>query len=390
MLVPDIRCPALSSWSTLGGTLGGFHPSSEQKNRPLEDLLMDTQYHNSDFDVEAQQAARDAVMEIQLFPELGVQLRKALGYGPHVDMLQHLCYWFHPRHRKMQNRWTLWKTFDEWHEECGLTERQVKKGRKVLAEKSLVTAKRGQYSRVYYRVDWLALADALGVEHGDESIPDGISVQNGKEEGSSFQTALASSFISDGITDEFIPDGITVRLNTEDYAEEYLQESSLLQRGDEPAFAEPSPPEMNGKEEDKHSSPPVGDKRHSQDSDTPSQRTAGKEKVEEPVAPPKPSDDALLAEVKDILNPDSGRWHLATHVSAKHTAETVAKGIVSEDDTGEVVHSVPYEDVEAAVEYLRWEANNLHERLHQNGTSVGGVSEEHPDGCGCLPCELPI
>jgi hypothetical protein len=367
---------------------------------------MDTQYHNPDFNVEAQQAARDAVMEIPLFPELGVQLRKALGYGPHVDMLQHFCYWFHPRHRKMQNRWTLWKTFDEWHEECGLTDRQVKKGRKVLAEKHLVTAKRGQHSRVHYRVDWLALAEALGVEHDDEFISDGISVQNETEEESLFRTVLASSFIPDGITDQLIPDGISVRLNTGDYAGEYLQESSLLQRAAEPADAEPAVPEMNRNEREEPIAPPVGDKRHSQEIDTPSQRTAAKEKVEEPE---KPTNTPLLAEVREILNPDSGRWHLAAHVSAKHTAQTVAKGILCEDDISEVVHSVPYEDVEAAVEYLRWEANNLqvpdieregtkvtevmgrqHGRLHQNGTSVSRVSEKHPDGCGCLPCELSI
>ena len=49
---------------------------------------MGSEYHNEDFDVEAQQAARDAIMEIPLFPDLTVQLRDALEYGPHCDMLQ--------------------------------------------------------------------------------------------------------------------------------------------------------------------------------------------------------------------------------------------------------------------------------------------------------------
>src|SRR5215218_8027874 len=82
----------------------------------------------------AEQAARDAMMQIPLFPDLTVALRAALGYGPHVDMLQHFCYWMHPRHPKMQSRWTMYKTYEEWREECSLSDRQVRKGRKVLRE----------------------------------------------------------------------------------------------------------------------------------------------------------------------------------------------------------------------------------------------------------------
>ena len=146
---------------------------------------MDTDYHDEDFDVGAQQAARDAVMAMQLFPELTVRIRGALGAGPHVDMLQHFCYWMHPRKPKMQRRWTLYKTFDEWREECGLSDRQVKKGRKVLSEKGLVTYKRGQYSRVYYRVDWVALAQALGLDYEDDIPFD-------------FDEAFEDEFMSDG------------------------------------------------------------------------------------------------------------------------------------------------------------------------------------------------
>ncbi len=364
---------------------------------------MNPEYHNPDFDVEAQQAARDAVMEIPLFPELPVQLRKALGYGPHVDMLQHFCYWMHPRKPKMQKRWVMWKTYAQWWEECGLYERQVRKGTKRLKALGVIETWYGPRKRPHYRVDWVELAKLLSITSlnrrddpwTDEDESDSITSLNWRDA----ITSLNRSHQSRHLTDVSI---------TEDYAEEYLQESSLLQRAAEPADAEPAVPEMNGKEEEpgsraayKHSSQPVGDKRHSQEVDTPGQRTAGKEKVEEPVAPPKPNDDALLAEVKEILNPDSGRWHLATHVSAKHTAETVAKGIVSEDDTGEVVHSAPYEDVEAAVEYLRWEANKdaqagEDEQLHQNGTAVrephlsADEGNEHPDDCGCLSCVLPM
>jgi hypothetical protein len=112
-------------------------------------------------DDEIQRAARDAVLELPLFPELRVELIRALGYGPHVDMLQHFCYWFHPRKPKMQNRWTLYKTRDEWRDECGLSQRQVSKGRKKLRELGLVTETRGPRGRIFYRVDWVALTEIL-------------------------------------------------------------------------------------------------------------------------------------------------------------------------------------------------------------------------------------
>jgi hypothetical protein len=127
-------------------------------------------------DAEAQRPARNAIMEIRLFPDLTVALRGALGYGPHVDMLQHFCYWMHPRHPKMQNRWTMYKTYEEWREECSLSDRQVRKGRKVLRELGLVTEKKSNYGRIDYRVDWVALAKALSLDTNtvqtDEDLDD--------------------------------------------------------------------------------------------------------------------------------------------------------------------------------------------------------------------------
>ena len=115
-------------------------------------------------DAEAQRAARNAIMEIPLFPDLTVALRGALGYGPHVDMLQHFCFWMHPRHPKMQSRWTMYKTYAEWRDECSLSDRQVRKGRKVLRELGLMTEKKSNYGRIDYRVDWVALAKALSLD----------------------------------------------------------------------------------------------------------------------------------------------------------------------------------------------------------------------------------
>jgi hypothetical protein len=123
-------------------------------------------------EAEAQRAARDAIMQIRLFPDLTVALRGALGYGPHVDVLQHFCYWMHPRHPKMQNRWTLYKTYAEWREECGLARKQIDKGRTKLRELGLVTEKKGPHGRLHYRVDWVVLAEVLSLspvgEQSDE------------------------------------------------------------------------------------------------------------------------------------------------------------------------------------------------------------------------------
>jgi nitrate reductase NapE component len=296
-------------------------------------------------DAEARQAARDAIMKIPLFPDLTVALRGALGYGPHVDMLQHLCYWMHPRHPKMQDRWTMYKTYKEWRDECSLSDRQVRKGRKVLRELGLVTEKKSNYGRIDYRVDWVALAKVLSLDTNtvqtDEDWDDFDLF--GDDDSLDANTLRGQS---GRYSDESSLDAISVQANAGEYAEDYLTGNSTLQVA--------TKINKNGKTNE-FSSPPVEDKRHSEDSDTASADIAVREVVEEVQAPPKPNDDALLNEVTDILNPDSGRWFLAAHVSAKHTAKTVADCILSEDGMSDVAHSVPYEDLLAAIEYVRWE-----------------------------------
>jgi hypothetical protein len=302
-------------------------------------------------------------------------LRKRLTkvFGPEAALfLEHLIFYSGKSHA----RWGwVWKSRDELEDiesGIGLGNAYQTKARKILrGEKAtprvVAECRPSRRRATFYRVDLVAVADLIGVEISESFHVTTQTMEAPEEDPESFQET--TQWLQE--TTESFQETASVETSVETSVD------SLLQRAAEPADAEPAVPEMNGKKEDKHPSPPVGDKRHSQDSDTPGQRTAGKKKVEEPVAPPKPNDDALLAEVKEILNPDSGRWHLATHVSAKHTAQTVAKGIVSEDDTGEVVHSVPYEDVEAAIEYLRWEADEGNNRR-----------EGHPDGCGCLPCKV--
>jgi hypothetical protein len=193
---------------------------------------------NGTVDVEAQRAARDAIMEIPLFPDLTVALRGALGYGPHVDMLQHFCYWMHPRHPKMQNRWTMYKTYAEWRDECALSDRQVRKGRKVLRERGLVTEKKSNYGRIDYRVDWVALAESLSLDTStvrtDEDLDDfdlfgdGASLDASTVQGQFGRYSGESSL-----------DASTVRANAGKHAEDNVQENSPLQGAPEPAFAEP-------------------------------------------------------------------------------------------------------------------------------------------------------
>jgi hypothetical protein len=402
MLVPDIRCPALSSWSTLGGTLGGFQPSSEQKTGHLEDLLMNPEYHITEVQADdpkglyakafsqlPEGADNKTVVETRnelLVKAVGrvtdrkwraLENRLSLELGATAGkVLGEFIFWSGKSHAPYGWLYKSRKDFEDPFDGLGLRNGEVQKARAILRGEKTWNGKTfrlveeyqaGRRTATFFRVYFQAVAELLEIELSQETAED-------------FEW-------EDIFVDEIELSQETAELSQEtpELSQEATTESTYrkddrnlsLTESDEPAFAEPSPPEMNGKEEDKHSSPPVGDKRHSQEIDTPSQRTAGKKKVAEPVAPPKPNDNALLAEVKEILNPDSGRWHLATHVSAKHTAETVAKGIVSEDDTGEVVHSVPYEDVEAAIEYLRWEADEGNNRR-----------EGHPDGCGCLPCKV--
>lgn len=166
---------------------------------------------------ERQRAARNAVMNVGLFPDLPVALRHTLGYGPHVDVLQHLVYWF--SRPKMQSRWTLWKTFAEWWEKCGLSKRQVRKGREKLAEQGIVEWNRGQYGRIHYRIDWVVLAQTLNLVFNQTAY--GVLIQSDRFSGQFNQTAYGG-----------LP-------NTEEYGSRVLSENSLLHTGNGPLSAAP-------------------------------------------------------------------------------------------------------------------------------------------------------
>src|SRR5215217_9719647 len=112
----------------------------------------------------AEQAARDAVMEIPAFPELLTRLTRVFGPGPERDMIHQLVYWFSKP--KIQDRWTVYLTRKNWRDQRGLNRKQVDKGRARLEAhpSGVVKEKMGPYKRIHYRIDWVKLADVLGLE----------------------------------------------------------------------------------------------------------------------------------------------------------------------------------------------------------------------------------
>jgi hypothetical protein len=317
-------------------------------------------------EAEAQRAARDAIMQIRLFPDLTVALRGALGYGPHVDVLQHFCYWMHPRHPKMQNRWTLYKTYAEWREECGLARKQIDKGRTKLRELGLVTEKKGPHGRLHYRVDWVVLAEVLSLspvgEQSDELNDWFDDFDLIDDEGSLSPVGEQGQNAPQGEQGSLSPIG--GQPNTGEYADDYVSENSTLQVAAEPAFAEPAAPQIDKEiNQDKEGSAPLGDdQRHSENGHTPSETTAVKDEVEQVVAPPKPGDDTLLDDVREILEPDSGRWWGAKFISERRkdyapgaVVSIMLNSVDEIEEPGTITEADKTELLEA-VRYVMWEA----------------------------------
>jgi hypothetical protein len=343
----------------------------------MDSLAADSLERNGS-DSEAQQAARDAIMAIPRFPELERRLISELGPTSEAIMIHQLVYWFSKP--KMQHRWSAYKTYKEWKGERGLNRKQVDKGRKRLDAKKLVEMKYSNYKRITYRVDWVRLAELLQIplkggqsydlddlenDDFDDLLEEPLYPLKGGQ--SSSDAPKGGTVHNDAPPMDDTPDTYAenssfggVQSNARDYALAYEQDNSLLQRAPEPAFAEPGAQEMNKEIEpkDSSSSPPVGDKRHSQEGEAPSQKQAAREQVQDAVAlkPPKPDDDTLLAEVREVLDPDSGRWWGAKHISDRHAPEKVAEYLAGEDE-------LPYDgraaELEPLVRYVLWEASEV-------------------------------
>jgi hypothetical protein len=229
-------------------------------------------------DVEAQRAARDAIMRIPAFPELLTRLTRVFGPGAERDMIHQLIYWFGKP--KMQNRWWAYKTADEWRAERGLNRKQVNKGRARLKPFGVLEEKYGNYKRLHYRIDWVRLAELLAIP-----LKGGQSYELHNFEGDDFFNELSEPLKGDQSSWSDNPKGGSIvidtphtadtpdthaanhaneggQINARNYALDYVQDNSVLHTG-----AEPAPPEINKKEEPQEGdlpSPLDAGKRHSQ------------------------------------------------------------------------------------------------------------------------------
>jgi hypothetical protein len=245
---------------------------------------------NGTTDVEAQRAARDAITEIPAFPELERRLVGVLGPTSEALMIHQLVYWFGKS--KMQNRWSAYKTYKEWKDERGLNRKQVDKGRKRLKASKLVEEKHGNYKRVYYRVDWVRLAELLSIplkgsqsfdldDFEDDPFFDEPSYplkgeQSSWSDASKGDTVENDTPLMDDAPDTYDENSPSeeVQSNAINYAVDYEHDNSPLQGGAEPAFAEPAPPEMNKEEPKEGDLSPLPDaaKCHSQAAEPPRPR----------------------------------------------------------------------------------------------------------------------
>jgi hypothetical protein len=98
------------------------------------------------------------------------------------------------------------------------------------------------------------------------------------------------------------------------------------------------------------------DKRHSQNGHTSSaeqlERDEGEER--EPVAPPKPNDDTLLAEITEILDPTTERWEQAEYVwrlRPYYTNSNITTFIAGNE---ELAKGWQDEEIRPAVDYVVW------------------------------------
>jgi hypothetical protein len=227
-------------------------------------------------------------MQIPKFPELEIRLFRVLGPTSEAVMLHQLVYWFGKP--KMQNRWSAYKTYEEWKNERGLNRKQVDKGRKRLKAYKLVEEKHGNYKKVYYRVDWVRFAELLSIplkgsqsddlDDFDDDIFFDEPLQPLKGVQSSWSDTPKGGTVENDIPlvedepdtyDENSSSG-GVQSNARDYAVNSVHDNSPLQGAPEPAFAEPGAPEINRDKKQKEgdlSSLPSPDKRHSQATEPP-------------------------------------------------------------------------------------------------------------------------
>jgi hypothetical protein len=342
-----------------------------------------TSSHNTSisFDLLPEGPDNDAVSEMRDelvknagdWPMLRKRLTKVFG-GDTALFLEYLIFWSGKSHAP--HGW-VWKSRDEIEDlekGTGQGHREQEKARKILRGdkqrdgrtfRVVEECRPSRRRATFYRVDLVAVANIIGVELLS-SIEDDLdffgleesesphgATQNGQTPDKPSESPHEATESPHGTTES--PHGAaSVDTSLDTYS------SSTLQVVGEPAFAEP--PTTNGKRKKEKAEQPLTTEHPSQNGHTPSETTAVKDEVEQVVAPAKPDDDALLAEVKEILDAESGRWWGAANI-AKHkdtfTAEKVAGYIITnavDIKRPEVVTSAPRDELVQAVEYVQWEA----------------------------------
>lgn len=191
----------------------------------------------------AQLAARSAIMEIPLFPELEKRLTRVFGVTPAMVFVHQIVYWF--GRPGMADRWTMYKTADEWHEERGLNRNALKRARKRAMAAGVIAEKKGPYKKIHYRPDWVRLAyllrldcavpdaeDTADVEGIEEAVDPRPIPLRGPTQGET--NGIRSTPLRDRSQNATLKasrsiDTLGAQSNTENYAEEQLAEDYALQ-----------------------------------------------------------------------------------------------------------------------------------------------------------------
>ncbi len=297
------------------------------------------------------------------------------------SFLEHLVFWA-GKSSHCENGWFYQKR-DEIYDRCGCDRREQTLARKVLRGdrawkgKTFNLLHEDRPSRrkaTHFRVDLIALADLLDVILPDELLP----VEDLDDFDLLDEDAPESPYRATHETPEETPESPNRATESPNRATESPNRAasalsstsssalssspSLLQSGANQKTDSRPDQKNNDFEtlEEHHSNRPVTDKRHSQDGATQSEEQAAREEVDEPKAPPLPTDSNLLADLREVLEPDSGRWHrdYAENVrknygkSSAYSPERLARNLADDPD-------LPYADRKAdlvpCLRYLFWE-----------------------------------
>jgi hypothetical protein len=175
----------------------------------------------------AQLVARAAILKIPHFPELEKRLISIFGVAPAVVFLHQMIWWF--GRPKMADRWSMYKTADEWYEERGLNPKALKKARDRTIAAGIIAEKKGAYKKIHYRPDWVRLADLLQCNCPMPEVDTTSEMEKSEEENGSRSTPLRARSQNETFKVSKSIDTLGVRSNSEDHAENQRTEDYALQ-----------------------------------------------------------------------------------------------------------------------------------------------------------------